>query len=454
MFTATAQDSVRVMTEEQFLSVVRANHPLAKQAALFVEQARAELLSVRGNFDPFFTFDNERKTFDGKNYFNYTNGELVIPTWLGIEAYAGIENNFGDYINTEKTTGRTSYAGLSVPLMKDLVVDKRRTALKQAQLYTRQSVAEQRNAVNDLLLSAYQAYWNWAKDYQVFLILENTIRLNEFRYELVKVSFQNGDRAGIDTTEALAQLQNFLQQREEAWLKYRKSSLELSTYLWRNDNKPVYLTDRVIPDTAWSTQNFRQYNVQALTDWLTRTLANHPKLQVIDYKLQSLEAERRLKFQSLLPKVDLKYNFLQKGYGVAEGVNLNFFENNYKFGLNIAVPIPNRSGIGQYRSAKIKLQVTDLDRYFTQNTIENKVRFHYNEVLNLQKQISIYEQAVQNYQKLFEAEQLKFSLGETTLFLLNTRENKVLEASQKLLELKAKFYQALAALSWAGGELR
>jgi outer membrane protein TolC len=378
----------------------------------------------------------------------------MVPNWLGVELYAGLENNIGDFLNSETTPGRLSYAGVSVPLLRDLILDKRRAALQQGKLFVKQSEWERRNVINDLLLDAYFAYWEWAKAYQVFLVLENTIRINEFRYELVKIAFQQGDRAGIDTTEALAQLQAFQQMREEAWLKFRKSSLELSTYLWLPDNKPVYITERVIPDTLWAQQNFGTKSIDNLSEWLTQTTANHPKLQMIDYKIQSLEVERRLKFQNLLPKADMKYNFLQRGYNLFNNAQLNFFENNFKFGFNVAIPIPNRSGFGQYRAAKIKLQSMDFERNFTQLNLENKVRFHYNEVLNLQKQIRIYEDAYRNYVRLFDAEQLKFSLGETTLFLLNTRENKALEAYQKLLELKAKFYQAFASLNWASGQLQ
>jgi outer membrane protein TolC len=449
-----AQDTVRILKEEEFLNIVRLNHPVAKQGGLLVDMARAELQAIRGNFDPVLYYSNDQKTFDGKNYFNYTNGELVIPTWFGIEAYAGIENNFGDFLNTETTTNRSSYAGISIPLLKDLIFDKRRAALQQGKLFTQQSEWERRNVINDLLLDAYFAYWNWAKDYQVFLVLENTILINEIRYDLVKISFQQGDRAAVDTTEALAQLQNFQQQREEALLKFRKSTLELSTYLWLPNEKPVYLSDRVLPDTGWATQDFVKFNVNDLSNWLTQTLSAHPKLQMIDFKLQALEVERRLKFQSLLPKADVKYNFLQRGYNIASGSGVNLFQNNYKFGFNVAIPIPNRSGIGQYKAARIKLKSVNLDRNFTELDLENKVRFHYNEVLNLQKQIRIYEDAYRNYVKLFNAEQLKFSLGETTLFLLNTRENKALETLQKLLELKAKFYQSFANLNWASGQLR
>lgn len=449
-----AQDTVRVLKEEDFLTIVRTNHPVAKQGALLVDLARAELKSIRGNFDPVLYYNTDQKTFDGKNYFNYSNGELVVPTWFGIEAYAGIENNFGDFLNSESTQNRSSYAGVSIPLLKDLIFDQRRASLQQGKLFTQQSEWERRNVINDLLLDAFFAYWNWAKDYQVFLVLENTILINEFRFELVKISFQQGDRAAVDTSEALAQLQNFQQLREAAWLQYRKSSLELSTFLWLPNNQPAYISERVIPDTVWAAQNFTKYNVNDLSQWLAETTGNHPKLQMIDFKLQALEVERRLKFQNLLPKADFKYNFLQRGYNVLSGVNSIFFENNYRFGMNVAIPIPNRSGIGQYRAARIKIKSVDLDRSFTQLNLENKVRYHYNEVLNLQKQIRIYEDAYRNYVKVFDAEQLKFSLGETTLFLLNTRENKVLEVLQKLLELKTKFYQSLASLNWASGALR
>jgi Outer membrane efflux protein len=304
-----AQDTLRMMREDEFLAIVRNHHPVAKQGTLLIDMARADLQTIRGAFDPILYYNTDQKTFDGKTYFNYSNAQLAVPTWFGVEVYAGAENNFGDFLNTETTLGRTSYAGVSIPLLKDLILDKRRAALQQGKLYLKQSEWERRNVINDLLLDAYNSYWEWAKTYQVFLVLENTIRINEIRYELVKIAFQQGDRAAVDTTEALAQLQAFQQMREEAWLKFRKSSLELSTFLWLPNNQPVYITDRVIPDTVWIQQNFGNFNVNNLSEWLTQTTTNHPKLQMIDFKIQALEVERRLKFQSILPKADFKYNF-------------------------------------------------------------------------------------------------------------------------------------------------
>ncbi|SKB43054.1 hypothetical protein [Dyadobacter psychrophilus] len=46
-----------------------------------------------------------------------------------------------------------------------------------------------------------------------------------------------------------------------------------------------------------------------------------------------------------------------------------------------------------------------------------------------------------NYQQLVKAEKMRFSNGESSLFLINSRENKALEARQKLIDLKAKYFQ-------------
>ena len=74
-------------------------------------------------------------------------------------------------------------------------------------------------------------------------------------------------------------------------------------------------------------------------------------------------------------------------------------------------------------------------------------------MLQLGNQIAIYEQALSNYNRLFQGEKIRFEAGESTLFILNARENKVLEARQKLYELKTKWHKSYAGLLWAAGTL-
>jgi outer membrane protein TolC len=54
---------------------------------------------------------------------------------------------------------------------------------------------------------------------------------------------------------------------------------------------------------------------------------------------------------------------------------------------------------------------------------------------------------------LVQAEEAKLESGESSLFLINTRENKALEAQQKLLELRTKYFKTIYALQWSAGLL-
>lgn len=104
----------KVFSADEFIQQVKQYHPVAKQAAIQVEKAKAELLSAKGNFDPTLQYTADRKTFDGTNYYFYNNPELKIPTTLPVDIKTGLEDNGGKYLTSEVTPGQTSYVGVEV----------------------------------------------------------------------------------------------------------------------------------------------------------------------------------------------------------------------------------------------------------------------------------------------------------------------------------------------------
>ena len=60
---------------------------------------------------------------------------------------------------------------------------------------------------------------------------------------------------------------------------------------------------------------------------------------------------------------------------------------------------------------------------------------------------------LENYKKLFNSEEILFKNGESSLFLINSREAKVLETEKKLIELKTKYFKTLYSLHWSAGIL-
>lgn len=448
-----AQDSVHTLSARQVMEIVKRYHPVALQAGILVEQAKADLVSARGQFDPVFENEAAQKTFEGTAYYSYNRPEISIPTWFGIEVKAGLEYLSGNRTDPVDTKGESSYLGISIPLAKNLLMDKRRAALQSAKIFRQASVAERRNMLNQLMLDALKSYWSWVKEYQLYQVMNEAVAINENRFRWVRSAYQLGDRAAIDTTEVLAQWQQFELLRSQAWLNFQNAGLELSVYLWTAGAQPYELPSNIIPQEPLREISVMNQPVPVLNELLSAAVSNHPELRLYQYKLQALNIERKLKFQELLPVVNFRYNQLGRGYDVWKTATSPYFENNYRYGLSIAVPLRLSQGRGEYKKARLKINYAELELEQKKRQVENKVRSYFNELLALKEQVKWQEQSWRNYLQLQRAEELRFRSGESSLFLVNARETKALEALQKLLELKAKYFVSENTVRWAAGNL-
>lgn len=436
---------------ESFIQWVKQYHPVARQAGLQVSKAEADLLSARGGFDPSVGINASRKTFDGKNYYYYTNPELKIPTPIGIDLKTGLENNGGNYITSEVTKGRTSYLGVEVPVGKGLLFDNRRAVLQQAKIYRDQSEQEKRSMLNDLLFDAYVSYWQWSGAYQLYSMYTRYIEVAGNRLRLLRNAYTNGDKAMMDTVEAYTQLQGYQMNQADALLKLNNAALELSNYLWWQNDSAVMLPAHYRPDTL---QLAAEKNLSGIEELVSQALLQHPELRSYQFKLDALEVEKKLKFQSLLPYVTVKANLLNKDYYVLKNMNGAMLENNYKWGLELKMPLLLREGRGDYKKAKLKIQETSLQLENKQWQLTNKIRSYYNEYTLLQQQLQTTASMYRNYNALLKNEELKFSQGESSLFVINSRESKLIELIQKQTELRVKYLKAAYAVSWAAGMLQ
>ncbi len=432
----------QVFTELEFLSVVKKYHPIAKSANLNVKIAKADLLSSRGNFDPIAKASNAGKNFEGLNYYEQTSAELIIPTWYGVNVFAGTESLKGARINPEETSGSVSYIGFSVPLVQNLLIDKRRAALQQARIMVSASEAERKSIVNDLLHDAQHSYWNWWEQFNKYTLIDSSLLNAERRLQMVKLTVKFGERAAIDTVEAITQVQTFTAAKIEAYTFLKKAQIELSAYLWKENNQVYDLPAMVVPEQETIAGQF------SLDDLLTQT-TNHPDLQQYNLKLSALQIDKKLKLQSLLPEVNLKYNQLQKGTNVFSVAKGNWFENNYTYGITFSLPLRLSEGRGEYRKAKLKIEQTQLDQLNKQVQLTVKTKQYYTEWIQTLSQVNIQQNLVSNYSTLQRGEEIRFTNGESSLFLINSREQKTLESKQKLVEVKSKNIKALADIRWS-----
>jgi outer membrane protein TolC len=444
-------ENKKIFSVDDFIQQVKQYHPLAKQANIQVKKAQADLQSARGNFDPSLAFSADRKTFDGTNYYYYNNPELKIPTPLPLDIKTGLEDNGGKYLSSEVTNGQTSYVGVEMNLAKGLITDKRRTFLKQAKIFQSQTEQEKLKAINDLLFDAYVAYWQWAGAFQQQRTFNTYVNIATNRLKLITIGYVNGDKALTDTIEAFVQLQNYQMQLADALIKFNTASLELSNYLWLANDSAYALPNNYLPDTVQFNKTLMPLPLDQLVN---QAITVNPSLKMYNYKLDALEAEKKLKFQSLLPTLNVKANLLNKGYNVFNGIETNYLQNNYKYGVEFKMPLFIREGRGDYKKVKLKIEETNLEYQSKKWQIENKVKNYFNEATLLLQQLTIAQNAYYNYDFLLRNEVLKFNNGESSLFMINSREAKLIEMQQKIIELKVKYYKARYATEWSAGLLK
>lgn len=440
-----AQDSLK-LSHQEFMNIVKNYHPLAFKYQLQNRIAREEITSARGNFDPVIAGKLGEKNIDGTRYYSQRNIELGIPTWYGIDITGSYNYLEGQKLNSSETPGGLYQFGITVPLAKNLLYDRRRAMLDQAKFGLRMTEAEQTVLTNELLLDAENTFWEWVKNYEIYKLQKSAVQINKKRLELTKKTYEFGERPAIDTVEAASQLQSFELQERDAFLNFVKSTQNLQMFLWKENQEFHEISQLIFPSSSLDEHSgYSDYEL-LVENVKSRQLENHASLEYYFQKQNILESERRLKWQSFLPKIDFTYNFFNKENYRPD--YLPFFDNNFQYGLKLEIPVFMRQARADYQIAKLKISQNQQDSQLKFREINTKIETYRNEVSNYFTQIDISTQNLNNYERLLNAEETRFSNGESSLFLINSRENKLLEAREKNLDLKAKFLKSYNKLKW------
>ena len=437
-----------VLSLRNFLQLIADNHPSVKQANLLNRAAEAELLSAKGGFDPKIYGDFEQKFFNKKTYFNVGEAGIKVPTWYGVEVKSSYSYASGNFVNPSEIipSAGQGLVGVSVPLLQGFLIDERRANLFKARQTQLLNAQERAVLLNDVAFSATQIYWKWAFYVENRRILQEALRLAEVRFSATKIAFQQGDRMAMDTLESFIQVQDRQLQVNEANLDGQEAQLKLANFLWNNQNKPFPFWDKLVPDLDKIEQNTEGVkNRINLLETLTET---HPLLKIYTVKLAQLDIDRQLKKEKLKPKLNANYNVLSNGLAFN-----SLFTDNYKWGISFSTSTLFRAEKGELELTKIKIENTDLLRQQKELELKNKLQLAFNEFDNALIQLALYTKTVDNYRQLLALENTRFQLGESSLFLLNNREIKLIEAQIKLAKLKTELQIARSSIDWATGQL-
>jgi outer membrane protein TolC len=449
-----ATDTIKVFSLEDLQMQVFRYHPIIKQAALFTESAKANVLQSLGYFDPALKAHFGSKMFGNTEYYNNWDSELKVPLWLaGADLKIGYDRNVGTYTNPETRTNLSGLTGvgLSIPLGQGLIIDSRRNTLRQSRIMVRYAEAEQVKQINSTWYAIVKDYWNWYYAYRQAVLSQEGVDLAQTRFKAVSAQVSLGDKASIDSVEAYITVQERLVQLEKNRVEVQNAKLILSNHLWDRNGNPLELPPNAVPQQVAASVTRPP---QAVLDTLINQAADqHPELVKLRTKGSQLAVERSYRQEMLKPKINVSGTLISNRRSLVANVPsyYDFNWSNYKVGLDFSFPLFLRAERGKLKEVKLKQQELDYDLQQSGREIRTNVLSSYNDLKAYESQLAVQLQSVKNQQALLKGESNKFELGESTLFLINSRESKLIDMRIKLESMIAGYQKTLAELYYKAG---
>lgn len=421
---------------------------------LAIEQERSiaggQRLAAEGSFDTLLraraadqtgTFSSGRLDFVAEQPI-LENGGSVFAGWrIG-------DGNFPIYYGDRKTAdGGEFRAGVAVPLLRDRPIDRRRVALRQAQIQEQLADPLIQRARLDFFRAAAFAYWNWVAAGEQYRVARELLGLARDRQGYVDERFKLG--ADPETLPVLNK--RLTAAREESLLAAERglqaAAFRLSLYLRDAAGNPIVpgptrlpigLMDKATPDS----------HANRLAEDVALALKNRPELERIRLLKERAATDVALARNRTRPGINAfaaaaqDVGFSKKTAGGAGPFATD--RTTAEFGLTFELEAQRRDALGRLRTAEAQLAQISAQERFTRDEIAVQVQDATSELVltyqRLEKAREEYRQAA----RVRELETESFNQGRTSLVDLNLQEIATAEAQLKIVATIGAYYRAVA----------
>lgn len=386
---------------------------------------------------------------------------------------------------------------LSVPLLRNRSTDENRSALLIRRKQENSSAAAFDVRVTDIITQVQQAYWD------LVAAREDT----EVETEGVKLATEQlaRDQREIDAG-TLAPVEVFASRAELE--RRRDSQISSATTLTQAENtlKTLLLPDR--HDQLWNAQlipaSERLLTPQAptnLTEAVDEAMKRRPELRDVQSQEEANELQYRLYKNQTLPQANLTASYSNQGlagalrpgedpftqletslyqrlnelsvlnglpptpianvgslprtvlggYGTAAGSVFAGRFQSVQAGLDIEWTLRNRTARAQLAQSAIAQKSLQLQRTRTEQLIQADVRNALQALDSAHQRVTASEASVHAAQEKLASETRLFRNGESTNFLVLTRQNEYLDSRHRLLLARLDYNRAIARLEQSTG---
>jgi outer membrane protein TolC len=425
-----------VLTLETVLKSVDTCFPQIMIARNQITQAKGQLISTYGKFDPQLNTTTRALPFGGY-VSNYVDTEVLLPTYInGIKVYGGYRNGIGDwpiyYQNYLTNTGGEYRAGISLPVLRNRKLDNERLDV----LAQRENLNISADQLQATKIRVYQeailVYWNWVQMGHQLDIFKDLLHLAEVRQEAIKKQAHQGDLPLLAITENqqwIVQRQQMVKQGE---LMFRQAANDLALYYRDSHGQPKIPLPDSLPETVNSSLKIDYQFIMMIQDRMNQ----HPELRRLKKLYKITHLKKDLAKNDMMPFLDLNA-FTSKQYGT-NGYPRLIPQAGF-IGMTFRFPTFQREAKGRYISATSELRQIKNESQFRFETLMLRLQ---NLIIGFnisQKQIKLFTQEYDLAKKVEEGERVRFFNGDSSLFLVNQRETTTTQVQINLLNAKIMF---------------
>jgi outer membrane protein TolC len=439
----------------QVLAAADRAFPTVAAAIADVVAADAEALAAQGGFDPVLR-GRAFLTPPGLGAYPQIRSDLTLDIPIpatGVNAFAGYR--FGAPLGNDKNGNPNqvqSYyqerltfllgevrAGVSVPLLRNLWIDRRRATVQRTELG--QEAAKQAETLQRIEIARLAAfrYWDWVAAGMRREVARDLLRIARDRDRQLATRVKTGDVPLFDQQDnlrAVAQRESLVVQAQR---QVEQTRFELSLYWRSDDGQPQQPTDEQMP-RGIPTPDPSFGDGATIDD----ALARRPDLRRLVIQQRQQEIELSLQKNQLFPLIDLGA-IVTQDFGPVGTADPKLATTEVEFGAIIDVPLLYRLPRGRIQAAEAQLSRLEAQLQLLRDRVGVDVKDALSALAAARERVKFTRQEVDVAQKLEAGERQKFELGDSNLLFVNIRETQTAEARLREIDALTDYHRAVAS---------
>lgn len=460
---AAKSSSVRPATGELTLDTVlnrvETHFPLLLSILEERGLASADRLTAEGAFDLTLRsgLTNQEGSF-GNTRLDIQLDQPIAQT--GANVFGGYRMGLGDfpvYNLGQKTASAGEFrGGVTVPLLRDRPIDRRRAALRQAVIAEQIADPVIRRAQLDFLRTASRAYWAWVAAGEQYRIAQDLLKLAEDRQAFFEGRLKAGNEDVIRVDDNRRSIFDRRGRLKSAERSFQQASLELSLYYRDDTGQTIVPTAAQLP-AAFADLNPVPVGADQSTAAVHAALASRPELERLKLQKDRAAVELKLAMNQYEPALNVGAGFTQDvGPSKKSFSGVDIFASDKTSATAFAtleMPWQRREAQGRARRALIQMnQLAQQERY-AQDLIRTEVLDAISAIVFASERLTQARLELAEADKVAANEKKRVLDGGRDVVDLNLRELNAAEARGKVVMTLAEFYRSFAEFRAATGQI-